>query len=141
LRRLHRHLIGDAIRGIEPEIGGGLETATQRDENALRDITGIHADLGDSGAVDVHPDRRQIHQLLHVHVSGAGHLAEAVGNLIRERMAGLDIGADDLNVDGSGQTEIQNLSNDVGGLKEKLHSGETPRQLLTQLPNVVAVGA
>ncbi len=137
MRRLHRDLVADAVAGIQPEIGRGCETPAERNQHALRNIARIHAHLRDAGALDVQMQRRQVEQLLHVHVSGAGNAPQPVGNLLRDLVVGRHVGADELNVDGRRQAEVQDLGDDVGRLEEELHARELPRQLLAQLADVV----
>ena len=84
--------------------------------------------------------RRQVEQLLHVHVGSARNTPQPIGNLLRDGVVGCHVGANQLNVDGRGQAEVQDLGDDVGRLEEKLHTGKLPRQTLAQLADVVRCG-
>ncbi len=75
-----------------------------------------------------------------MHVGGTGNLADAgdhfVGNLI---VSGY-VRADDLNVDGRGKTEVQDLTDDVRRLEEKLRAGKLLGQLAAEISDVLGGG-
>ena len=75
--------------------------------------------------------------LLHVDVGGAGNVPHAIRNLLRDQVIAGHVGAGELNIDGRGQAEVQDLGDDVGRLEEELHAGKLPRQTLAQLADVV----
>src|SRR5580704_2425859 len=62
-------------------------------------------------------------------------MAHLVGDLLRNKVTAPHIRADDLNIDGCGQAEVQDLGNDIGRLEEKLHSGKALRQYFAQVPH------
>src|SRR5262249_25888714 len=139
-RRLHGNAIGDAVLRVEPERGRGLETAAERYQQVLRNIALLQADLLRPDAIDREIQRRRTHQLLHMHIYGAGHVAQTVGDALRQEIV-LRVLADDLNVDRGGQAEVENLADDVRRLEEELHAREQRRQLLAQLLYVLLGGA
>ncbi len=63
------------------------------------------------------------------------------GDALSDREVRVGIEAGDCDVDRSGRAEVQNLSDDVGGLKEKLNAGEALRQLRAHFVDVVGGGA
>ncbi len=69
-----------------------------------------------------------------------GTCSHPIGNLLRDLVVGRHVGADQLNIDGRGQAEVQNLGNDVGRLEEEFHAGKLPRQTFAQPANVVRRG-
>ena len=71
-----------------------------------------------------------------MHVGGAVHVTQAIGDLLRNDVVALHVLTGDLDVDRRRQSEVQNLGHDVGRLKEELHAGELSRQLLAQFPDV-----
>ncbi len=81
----------------------------------------------DLGAIDGEVERGQGQHLLHVDISRPRDLSHAVRDLLGDEVVGLHVGADDLDVDGRRQTEVQDLGDDVGRLEEELHSGEAAR--------------
>ena len=133
LRRLHGHLVGDAVLRIQPEVRRRLEAAAQRDQHALRHVARVQSHLRDAGAIQVHVQRGRGEQLLHVDIGGAGNVPHPVGDLLRDVVVALLVGADHLHVDRRGQSEVQNLGDDVGRLEEELHAGEALRQHLAQV--------
>ena len=88
--------------------------------------------LGDDAiGIDHHP--RRVHDLLDVHVDGARHGREIVGDLLRRLIILVRL-ADrpaDLYVDRSRQPEVEDLAHDVGRLGEELQLGKPARQLVT----------
>ena len=65
-------------------------------------------------------------------------MAHSIRNLLRDRITALHIRAHHLHINRSRQAEIQNLSDNVRGLKEKLHAGKLPGQRITQLPRQIS---
>ena len=80
---------------------------------------------------------------LHVHVGGARNAADAAGDLAGDFEILILVAQrpGDLHVDGRGQTEVQNLPDDVGGLEEKRQVGIELRQAAAQLAHVFPGGA
>ena len=81
-----------------------------------------------AGAIDIHMQRGLVEGLLHVHVGSSGNVPKFAGKFFAERVVSGLLVAGDLNVDRSGRAEIQNLRDDVGGLKKKLHARESLRR-------------
>ena len=63
-----------------------------------------------------------------MHICGSGYLPDTVGNLLCNRVIALHVGTGYLDIDGCRQSEVQNLGNDIRGLKEKLYTRELMRQ-------------
>ena len=53
--------------------------------------------------------------LLDAHVGGAGDVADLVQHVLGESAVAVEVGADDLDVDGRGEAEVENLGDDVDG--------------------------
>src|ERR1051326_4473248 len=58
-----------------------------------------------------------------------------IGDLLRDGIVRLLIRSHHLHVNGSGQAEVQNLSDDIGRLEEEFHSWKMLRQKLSQMPH------
>src|SRR5271157_3319704 len=84
--------------------------------------------------------RRQRHHLLHVDIGSAGNLFHPVRDLLRDEVVALHISAGDLNIDRRRQSKVQDLSDDVGGLEEKLDARKAARQFFTQSADVLPGG-
>src|SRR5277367_2024125 len=136
LRGLNGDVVSDAVLWIEPEIGSGLEASAQADQHTLGDVLGGQSDLVDARAVHVEIERGQAEHLLHVDIGCSGNVAQFIGDFLADEVVGCDVLTDDLNVDRGGQSEIENLGDDVGGLEEKFDAGKTLRQLAAQAANV-----
>ena len=63
-----------------------------------------------------------------------------MGQLCRQSIGLLIIGAANSDIDGRGLAEIQHLINDIGRLKEELQNGELLRQLAAQGRNQLGRG-
>ena len=124
LRRLHGDVIADATLRIEPEGGSGLKAGAQGDQQVAGDIALAQADGLREGAVDIQMQRGRVVGLLHVDIDRAGDGANAVGELPRHFVIAELVAAGDLHVDGRGDTEVENLGDDVGRLKEELSGWE-----------------
>ena len=130
LRRLHGDLIGHPIARVQPEIGSGLKAAAQGNQRTLGDFARGQADLRNPRALDIHVQRGQRKLLLHVNVGRAGNVPHAVRDTLRNGVVALHVGADDLHVDGSGQSEIQDLGDDIRRLEEEFDAGKALRQIV-----------
>ena len=108
---------------IEIEVGAGLEAAAQRDQQALRHI--LLRQPGGCGARAVHVDRQIgiVERLLDARVDRAGHIAHFVQHALGEGAIGIKIGPDDLDIDGRGQAEVENLGHDVHGQRVERDAG------------------
>ena len=83
-------------------------------------------------SIDVDHEGRRIDDLVHVDVDHPRHAAHPLRNLPGERVVGSPVLAHDLDVDGRGQAEIQDLANDVAGLEEECRVRELSGELLAQ---------
>ena len=137
LRRLYGDGIGNAVLWIQPEIGGRLEASAQADQHALCDFLGIQSDLIDARAVHIEVKSGQAHHLLHVHVRRAGNLAQPICDSLRDVVVPAHIGAHYLNIDRRGQSKIENLRHDIGGLEEELHARKPRWKFAAQLAHVL----
>ncbi len=106
----------------------------------MRYVSGLQPDSLNACAIDIHVQRGPVECLLHVDVDGTGNVAHLVCQLLCEREIGLLIVAGDGHVDGRGRAEIQDLGDDVRGLKEKLYPREPLRKFLAQRGDVSARG-
>ena len=109
LRRLNGDVVGNAVAGIEIEVGAGLEAAAEGHQQALRHILLRQAHVLGAGAVHVHCQVGIIEGLLDARVGGAGNIADLIQHALGEGAVAVEIGADDLNIDGRGETKIQDL--------------------------------
>src|SRR5882724_3407815 len=137
LRGLHGNVVVDAVFGIEPEGRRGLKAGTKRNQDVFRNIAGLHADGLNAGAVDVHKESRSIEGLLHVDIDGAGNVAHLRCQFLRHHVIALLVCAGDGDVDRGRSAKIQDLRDDVRGLKEKLHTGIFLRKDVAQLVDVL----
>ena len=69
-------------------------------------------------------------------VGGAGNLANTICDFLSDVVVCAHIGAHDLNINRRGQSKIENLRHDVGGLEEELHPRKTSRQFAAQPAHV-----
>ena len=65
---------------------------------------------------------------------------DATVDLLRQPIIGLHVVADELQIDRRGHAEVQNLADDVGGLKEELRAGKLLGQALAELVDVILGG-
>ena len=115
LRRLDGDVVADAVARIEIEVGRGLEAAAERDQQALRHVLLGEADGSGAGAVDIDGHVGIVEGLLDARVGGAGNVADLVEHVFGQGAVAVEIGPDDLDVDGRGQAEVENLGHDVDG--------------------------
>src|SRR5205823_1331007 len=94
------------------------------------------ANLLRAGAIDIHPQIRTVHNLVHMDIGRAGNLRDALFDLVRDLVA-LRVAASDLNIDRRRNAEVQNLANDVRRGEEKLHVRKIAVQFLAQNANVL----
>ena len=67
-------------------------------------------------------------------------MPHAVCDLLGNCVIGVQITAHNLDVNGGGQAEIQDLADDIGRLEKKLGSRKVERKIFAQLLNVVYGG-
>src|SRR4029077_9198303 len=63
-----------------------------------------------------------------------------IGDLLRDLIAVGHVRSDDLYIDGRGQTEIQNLRDNIGRLEEEFHARKAAWQYFAQMTDVVGGG-
>ena len=110
MRRLHRHVVADAIFGIQPERRRGLEAGAQRDQKILRHILGLQPQSLNARAVNIHVQRGLVEGLLHVHVGCAGNMTQLVGKFFRDLVVASLVVSDDLYINRRRRAKIQNLA-------------------------------
>ena len=113
MRRLNGDVVGDAVFGIEIEVGGGLEAAAERHQQALRHILLRQADGLGAGAVHIHRHVGIVEGLLDARVGRAGNIADLIEHALGQGAVAIEIRADDLNIDGRREAEVENLRDDV----------------------------
>ena len=65
-------------------------------------------------------------------------MCEIFGQSVGDLVIGVRVPADNLQIDGRGQSEIDNLAGDIGWLKEEIHVGKLLAQSFPQKNFVVA---
>ena len=77
---------------------------------------------------------------MHVHVHGAGNARQLRLNLSRQarNWRARWERSDHLHVDRRGQSEVENLADDVGGLEEEVEVGKLAVQARAQLADIIA---
>ncbi len=88
-------------------------------------------------SLDSHMEIGLIERLLHAEVNGARYRADLFEDLVCPDTVAFEIVTDHLNVDRSGQSEVQNLRDHVRGQERKCHAGEVFRQRQAELLDVV----
>ncbi len=131
LRRLDNDLVAHTVLVVQPEVCRRRAAAGQRDQQAVGDVSLGQADLLGERAVGIDHDPRRVEDLLHMDVHRAGNPSEVCGDLLRhaEIRARFRYRARDLDVDRRGQTEVEDLTDDIGGLREEFQIREPTRQL------------
>src|SRR6202012_3835994 len=99
---------------VHPVGGRDLAAAGQGGQEAVGDVTLRQAQLGDAGAVDVDAQFRPAFRLLHAHVGQPADAADLFEQNVGVGAVGGGVGARDLQVDGRGRAEVQDLADDVG---------------------------
>src|SRR5205814_653059 len=113
-----------------------LKASTQRDQEILRDVA-----LGESGlprfrAVHIDVQFRLIERLLNAQIHRARNVANLLQQVVGKLPVALQVIADNLHINGRGQTEVQNLAHDVGWKKCKRDTRKFIRQLDAQIVHV-----
>src|SRR5882757_9116376 len=83
---------------------------------------------------------RSIRHLVEMDVGDPRNLGHRPAKFLSDRQVAFTIDADYLNVDWSGQTEIENLAGDVRGLEVKGAAREPLRQLRTKAVYIIGGG-
>ncbi|ARF90813.1 putative autotransporter protein [Burkholderia cenocepacia] len=136
LRRLHEHRVADAVARIEPEVRRRLRAAGQRDQQVLRDVALVETGLDRLRTIDVHVDSGFVAGLLDARVDEPAHAAQLREQRVRDRAVLVELVADDLDVDRRGQSEVEDLADDVGRQERERHAGERLREHVAQLRDV-----
>jgi hypothetical protein len=92
-----------------------LEAAAEGDEDALRDVGLGEADFFGASAVDIHGHIRVVEWLLDAGIGCAGNVADFIEHLLGEGAVAVEVRADDLDVNGGGEAEVEDLGDDVNG--------------------------
>ena len=122
-RGLHDDRIGDAHHRIDPVVRGDRAAAAQRRQHIAGDILLRQAQFGGAGAVHVQVQFGHVGHLLNVNIHGARNLRDAGGDRFGEIVVRRVV-ADDADVDGSGQAEVQDLAHHVRRLEVEGDVGE-----------------
>ncbi len=80
---------------------------------------------------------RQIERLLDARVRRARDVFDLIEQLVCILAVPLNIVADDLDIDGRGQSEVQNLADDIGWQKIKSHAGKIAAERLAQRMDIL----
>ena len=137
LRRLRHDVVGHHVVPVEKEHGRDLKAAAQRVEHAGGNVLlGVPA-LRGLGAIHVHLKRGIVEGLLNAKVDEAGNLAQLAEHLVGLGLAGVRIVAFNLDVDGRGQSKVENLRGNVGGQRIKRGFGENAGQVIAQSAHIV----
>ncbi len=140
LRGLGVELVAHAADGIDPEIRAGLLGAGERAEDAVGDVLLGEAELGGLGAIDGDVEAGGVVGFVDAEVDGAGDEADAGEEFLGEGVDLLAVGAGELDVDGSGEAEVENLGDDVGGREPEGHVGKVFGHLVADLADDLGGG-
>src|SRR5208283_845572 len=94
------------------------------------------ADLLRLGPIHIDMQIGLIERLLNVQIDSPGNLPDPLQQLVGECPVGIHAVARNLNVNGSGQTEVQNLTDNVGRQEREGYAGELLRKFQTQIVNI-----
>src|ERR1700685_325681 len=136
IRRLYDHAVIDAVYRIEPEIRLKQSGAVKLCKQTRRDLLFGYANLERLRAIDVTLECGIVERLGDSEIDEARNAAHLVLQSRGDGIVGGQVVAGDLHVDGSRQTEIQHLTDDVGGLKVALNLRKVDRQ---HLPNPIFI--
>ena len=121
-------LTPDLLRGSKSIDHAGRSRVTRRDEAAY--LLGSHA-------VDREVQPGLVEQLVQVHIDSPGDRTDLLGESRGKRKIVRHVGTNDLNVNWSGKTKVQNLSDDVGRFEEEGCGGEILWQFFAQFLDIV----
>ena len=125
---MYDDLVVDAGLRVQPLVGRGLAGASQRDEHALSYVLLGQADLAGLQAVYIDVERGVGDLLMNVRVGYAGNGLHLFEKLLGELVVVLGTPGD-LEIDGCGQAEVEDLVRDVRRSEEE----GTVRELLMQV--------
>jgi len=117
---LHRHLIIDAILEIQPEVRRRQPARTQRGEQRIRHVLLREPDLAGARAINIDAQLGAVHPLLQMDVGRSADLRHPGLDLLGQGKV-FGAGSGDLDIDGRGQAEVQNLAHDIRSRKRELH--------------------
>src|SRR6202021_1278806 len=83
-------------------------------------------------AIEIDFQRGVLELLLDAGIRNARDVADLRKQLVRERAAGVEVGAGDLNIEGRRRAKIEDLGDDVSGKERESCAGKSRRQLLAQ---------
>ncbi len=86
------------------------------------------AGLNRPRTVDIDVDRGFVARLLDARIDEAAHTTQLCKQTVRHDAIGVELVADDLDIDRRGQAEVEDLTDDVGGQEGKRDAGEIPGQ-------------
>ena len=136
LRSLDLERITDAIEGVQPFVDGDLSVPAERNERAVGHIALQQTGVIRLRAVHIHLNCGRVHLLVDEYIHGAGNRRHLIADLAGQRVILRRVHAHNLDVDRHGQSEIQDLRGDVGGLKVEGLLGERAAQPVAQEPFV-----
>src|ERR1035437_8685702 len=108
---------------------GDLKAAAQRVEHTRGDVLLRVPTLRGLGAIHIHLKSGIVERLLNAKVGETGNVAELGEKLVCLGLACIRVVAFNLNVDGRGQSKVENLRGDIGGLAGKPSWRKTARQV------------
>ena len=137
LGRLRGDVVAHSGALVEPVSGCCLKTAAKRDEHIVGHITRGIADLLRFGAIHFDVQFGLVESLLDAQVHGTGHKFQAIQQIVGKDTIGREIAPEDLDVNGSGQAEIEDLADDVRGQEVKSDAREVLGQFDAQVVHVL----
>src|ERR1035437_3502613 len=100
---------------------GDLKAAAQRVEHTRGDVLLRVPTLRGLGAIHIHLKSGIVERLLNAKVGETGNVAELGEKLVCLGLACIRVVAFNLNVDGRGQSKVENLRRDIGGHSAQRH--------------------
>jgi hypothetical protein len=90
-----------------------LEAAAQGHQEAAGHVLLRQADHLGASAVHVHGEPGIVERLLNARIGDAGNIANFIEHALGQGAIAVEVRAHDLNIDGRGEAEVQNLGHDV----------------------------
>ena len=140
MRRLHGDVVADAVVGVEPEVRRGLEAAAGGGQQALGDVALLRPMLAGLGAIHVDHEFGIVEGLLDAQVGGSGDVLDLVEQLLGEGAIAVQVGADDLDIDGRGKAEVEDLRDHVDGQRVEGHAGKARGRMCAELLHIIVGG-
>jgi hypothetical protein len=113
-------------------VGRHLSAGTERDQHAVRDIALCEPVLIGFNAIDVDLHGGGVHFLADEYIHRAGDGFHFLADFARHAVIGRGVAAHDLNIDGHGETEVENLIGDIRRLEEEAFIGESAGEIGAQ---------